>query len=422
MMLLLMLLLFTLCDIATAGSVSVEDLTLNLDLDRRGIALSTEPPVDQSLLAIQIGGIVGAYVIFVAILLTLLLFVGRRLRRAVQASNYTLQVEMMKPSKQAVSMDPSPVTPVSARLPSPIAQNGFNRSWGSLAKGPRPHVSGNGSAATIDESVVAIDRQRAQEELEMLYAAVMEHDAQRAAGIDTSKQEWEVQSPGSVHTNPFTDRSSRTSERPSISQTKLPLSPKSSRLSRISSLSLFNSNSQSKGGKIRSPRLPLRNLAISSPVGSPDLTAPHSYGEDQMPLTPRLYNPAPPPAPPITISQASSEVSLGKAPGRAPAPAPLSLSTASHGSSSLPFRDAFPLQSAPPTKTTVIERPIKPLNGPRTGLPTPYSPYMPFTPVTPLTPSRIVTKRQRKRETKENGLRVLNEDDIVKDDGDMWGY
>ncbi|KAK9655680.1 hypothetical protein HCH54_000377 [Aspergillus fumigatus] len=417
-----MLLLFTLCDIATAGSVSVEDLTLNLDLDRRGIALSTEPPVDQSLLAIQIGGIVGAYVIFVAILLTLLLFVGRRLRRAVQASNYTLQVEMMKPSKQAVSMDPSPVTPVSARLPSPIAQNGFNRSWGSLAKGPRPHVSGNGSAATIDESVVAIDRQRAQEELEMLYAAVMEHDAQRAAGIDTSKQEWEVQSPGSVHTNPFTDRSSRTSERPSISQTKLPLSPKSSRLSRISSLSLFNSNSQSKGGKIRSPRLPLRNLAISSPVGSPDLTAPHSYGEDQMPLTPRLYNPAPPPAPPITISQASSEVSLGKAPGRAPAPAPLSLSTASHGSSSLPFRDAFPLQSAPPTKTTVIERPIKPLNGPRTGLPTPYSPYMPFTPVTPLTPSRIVTKRQRKRETKENGLRVLNEDDIVKDDGDMWGY
>ncbi|PKX89519.1 uncharacterized protein P174DRAFT_299464 [Aspergillus novofumigatus IBT 16806] len=424
MMLLLMLLLFTLCLIATAGSVSFGDLTLNLDLDRRGIALSTEPPVDQTLLAIQIGGIVGAYVIFVAILLTLLLFVGRRLRRAVQASNYTLQVEMMKPSKQAVSMDPSPITPISARLPSPTGQNGFSRSWGSLANGQRSHVSGNGSAATIDESVVAIDRRRAQEEMEMLYAAVMEHDAQRVAGIDTSKQEWEVQSPDSVHTNPFTDRSSRTSERPSISQMKPPMSPKSSRLSKISSLSLFNSNSrpQSKAGKLRSPRLPLRNLSISSPVGSPDLTAPNSYGEDQMPLTPRLYNPAPPPAPPITISQASSQVSLGKPPGRAPAPAPLSLSTASHGSSSLPFRDAFPLQSAPPTKTTVIERPLKPLNGPRTGLPTPYSPYMPFTPVTPLTPSRIVTKRQRKRETKENGLRVLNEDDIVKDDGDMWGY
>jgi len=55
-------------------------------------------------------------------------------------------------------------------------------------------------------------------------------------------------------------------------------------------------------------------------------------------------------------------------------------------------------------------------------MPTPYSPYMPFTPVTPLTPSRIVTKRERKREGKENGLHVLNEDDMVKDDGDMWGY
>lgn len=55
-------------------------------------------------------------------------------------------------------------------------------------------------------------------------------------------------------------------------------------------------------------------------------------------------------------------------------------------------------------------------------MPTPYSPYMPFTPVTPLTPSRIVTKRERKREGKESGLHVLNEDDIVKDDGDMWGY
>lgn len=87
----------------------------------------------------------------------------------------------------------------------------------------------------------------------------------------------------------------------------------------------------------------------------------------------------------------------------------------------MPFRDAFPLQSAPATKTTVLERPVKPLNGPRTGMPTPYSPYMPFTPVTPLTPSRMVTKRQRKREAKDNGLRVLDENDIVQDDKDVWG-
>lgn len=397
---------------------------------RRDNDLSVNPPLDQSLLAIQVGGIVGAYVIFVAVLLTLLLFIGRRLRRTVQSSNFSLQVEMMKPVKPSVSVDPSPVTPISASLPSPNRPNNFSRSWSSLARGSRSHMSGNGSVATIDESVVAYDRRRAQEEMEMLYAAVLEHDEQKAAGAASSEEEKDVQSPDSAVTNPFTDRSSHISEGPSAIPMKSPISPRSSRLSKISSLSLFNSNTNpnpnpaprppASASKLRSPRLAFRKLPISSPVGSPDVAASASYGEEQPPLTPRFYNPPPPPTPPAAMGRAPHErVSSG---GRAPVPAPLTLSTvSSHGSSSLPFRDAFPLQSAPATKTTVLERPEKPTGGPRTGLPTPYSPYMPFTPITPLTPSRIVTKRQRKREVKENGLRVLNEDDMVRDDGDVWG-
>ncbi|KAE8396609.1 hypothetical protein ETB97_010042 [Aspergillus alliaceus] len=411
-----------------AGSVAQEPSNLLihiLNLSRRADSHPTTYTFDQSLLAIQIGGIVGAYVIFVAILLTLLLFVGRRLRRTVQSSNYTLQVEMMKPVKPPPSMDPSPVTPISTNLPSPGIRNGFNRSWSSLGKGPRSHIAGNSSVSTIDESVVATDRRRAQEEMEMLYAAVMEHDERRAAENDTTREENEIPSPDSAQTNPFTDRSSRVSEAPPpFPQAKLPMSPKSnSRLSRISSLSLFNNNPRpdANSGKQRTPRTALRRLPISSPVGSPDVTASRSYGEDQPPLTPRLYNPPPPPTPPVVTVQSPGE---NKAPrgSRAPAPAPLSMSVAGHGSSSLPFRDAYPQQSAPATKTTVLERPLKSMNGPRTGMPTPYSPYMPFTPVTPLTPSRMVTKRQRKREAKESGLRVLNEDDIVRDEEDMWGY
>jgi hypothetical protein len=77
--------------------------------------------------------------------------------------------------------------------------------------------------------------------------------------------------------------------------------------------------------------------------------------------------------------------------------------------------------SAPPTKTTILERPVHVPGGPRTGMPTPYSPYMPFTPVTPMTPSRLVTKRDRKRLDKSNGLKVLHEDDMVKNDDDLWG-
>lgn len=47
---------------------------------------------------------------------------------------------------------------------------------------------------------------------------------------------------------------------------------------------------------------------------------------------------------------------------------------------------------------------------------------MPFTPVTPITPSRIVTKKQRKKEDRGVGLKALNEDDLVKEDSEMWEY
>ncbi|PYH64663.1 uncharacterized protein BO88DRAFT_408316 [Aspergillus vadensis CBS 113365] len=451
----------------TAGSVSKEQLN---PVRRNSYPIT--PAVDESLLAIQIGGIVGAYVIFVAVLLSLLLFVGRRLRRAVLSSNYSLHVEMMKPVKPPPSMDPSPVTPISVNLPSPGPRS-FSRSWSSLGKGSRSHASGTTtSVATIDESVVATDRQRAQEDLEMLYAAVMEHDAQkeaaaaaRGANQDSSDgdeavaaaAEKEIPSPDSIPTNPFTDRSSH------VSSNNSPLmSPRSSgRLSRISSLSLFNlksqnqnqSSSNSNSSKLRSPRpFPLRKLSISSPVASP------SFQADQPPLTPRHYNPPPrPPAPPLPVATPAIAAQKQQQPSlpqintqppplptprlepprakerspRGPVPPPLTLTTPTgsntthHGrspSSSLPFRDAYPLQSAPATKLTVLERPMKQLNGPRTGMPTPYSPYMPFTPVTPLTPSSMITKRQRRRAEKESGLKVLNEDDLVRDDGDMWGY
>ncbi|KAI9371516.1 hypothetical protein BJX61DRAFT_534718 [Aspergillus egyptiacus] len=413
------------------------------NLDKRDSSLN--PPLDEPLLAVQIGGIVGAYVIFVAIIITLLLVVGRRLRRTVQSSNYTLQVEMMKPKAPIATMtaasttDPSPVTPTNKL-------QGF-KSWTSLSRGHHTRgTSNNGSVATLDhESVVAADRRKAQEDMEMLYAAVMEHEERRAAAAtspvspteEVDLQDLSPRSPASyqnAHTNPFADYATGIPEpypqQPPQQPKKVtvappaPASPRStsSRLSRLSSLSLFNSNANSTAqhqNKLRSPRLPLRKLPISSPMRSPDPASPNS---DQVPLSPRLYNPPPPPAPPTTRATNNTSQERPR-----PTPAPLNLQAAApsagRSSSSLPFREAYPqLLSAPPTKTTILERPEKQLNGPRTGLPTPYSPYMPFTPLTPLTPSRIVTKKQRKREGRENGLRALNEEDAVRDDSDMWGY
>lgn len=52
---------------------------------------------------------------------------------------------------------------------------------------------------------------------------------------------------------------------------------------------------------------------------------------------------------------------------------------------------------------------------------TPLSPYMPFTPVTPMTP-RLVGREERKQRRREEGRRVANaEEDLVRDEKDMWG-
>ncbi|KAL4863457.1 hypothetical protein BDV12DRAFT_202063 [Aspergillus spectabilis] len=101
-----------------------------------------------------------------------LLVVGRRLRRTVQLFNSTLQVQMMNPKAAPIATtmpanltDPSPVTPTNK-------SQGF-RWWTGLTTG-HTRGSNNASVSTIDHvSVVAANRRRAQDQMEMLYAAVM---------------------------------------------------------------------------------------------------------------------------------------------------------------------------------------------------------------------------------------------------------
>ncbi|PYH44329.1 uncharacterized protein BP01DRAFT_357949 [Aspergillus saccharolyticus JOP 1030-1] len=534
-MLLLHLLLLLHRVSAAAGSASL------LPPKRDIRSQDTTSSLDEPLLAVQIGGIIAAYLFTVIFLLSLLLVVGRRLRRAVLSSNYSLQVQMLQPMKPPPSMDPSPVTPISIHLPSPGGGDGgipatvdslpvaarTNRTWSrnrstsTFSKHSssshhhhhhqhqhqKSNPSSNISLATFDEGVVASDRRKAQEDLEMLYAAVLEHDEMKAGGGGTQTGLGISPTDTLNSSNPFKDP-------PAPAQ--LPTSPRTpSRLSRISSsLSLFAKGERDRsegsagasrgggggggsggGGGLRSPRLalPLRKkMSISSPITSPRGRGPVGEYEGQgegmgdpyahEPLTPRVYHPAPPPpVPPVVPSvvplvqqqqqqqqqqqpytyqptEGTTEEMRTQRERALPTPRgiftpptttttpgterdrererrippPLSLthpaatttSAGGAGGRSLPLRDAYPLQSAPATKLTVLERPVKHPGGagPRTGIPTPYSPYMPFTPVTPLTPSRMVTKRQRRREGRENGLHVLNEDDLVRGGGDLWGY
>jgi hypothetical protein len=415
----------------------------------RGDTLDSQDESNQ--LPIQIGGIIASYVIFDALVVFLILFVGRRLRHEAH-SNYSLEMVMLGPPHKYIgSLDPSPTSDytIDSQFPSPDKPRGWNMSWPSV-KGHKGHASMNSSVATIDESVVSADRRKAQEEMEYLYAAVMEHDAKKTSAqsspvLDNKSPSGTPLGSPVVSTHPppaypLQPHYPQYPLSPQLPQYEAPLSPRqgstattksrtSKRLSKLSNLSIFSPGlrSSANSNKLKSPHS-VRDLPISPPVKSPDPVQTATYQESQ-PMSPRTYNPGPPPTAPLpgtvhsargfalqpiaTPNSAVTTVSTRHA------PPPLSINSSN---STLPFRQQFnPPQSAPHTKTTILERPFNAPNGPRTGMPTPYSPYMPFTPVTPITPSRLVTRRERKKMGKSTGLKILHEDDLVKNDEDLWG-
>ncbi|KAL8863222.1 MAG: hypothetical protein Q9178_000597 [Gyalolechia marmorata] len=285
-----------------------------------GPPLSANSLRDTAYLPAQVGAIVAAYVLSLFIIGGGLLFVGRRLRRSAQASPRTLAMEMLKPVRQDVpkAFDPSPIDPSLASKdlygPSPNSTLDMKNNWPSpdksrasvrwpSAKSPRNYQpSIQSSVMTLDESVIEDDKTKNEKEMERLYAAVMEHDELKSTGSLPPKETPLSQHPPELQhlrTNPF---SSPPVSPPMRDNTKSPArilttSPKHSvrpspimTHSRNSSRSSFGSFGKRRG---------IRNLPISPPMGSPDLVPERmgQYGETE-PLSPRLYDPGPPPPTP----------------------------------------------------------------------------------------------------------------------------
>ncbi|KAL8742000.1 MAG: hypothetical protein Q9190_005454 [Brigantiaea leucoxantha] len=469
-----------------------------------GPPLSANAIRDPAYLPGQIGAIIGSYLLSVLIISVGLLLVGRRLRRAAQASPSTLAMEMMQPVQADVpkAFDPSPISPASKNPygPSPQDTLDMKSNWPSPDKSRTPgrwpsikkhsyQPSVQSSVVTFDDSVIEDDKAKNQQEMERLYAAVMEHDEEKSTLSVHRSGGSQPQHPAELQHLRTTTSIPQPATEPSRTDTKSPArtltaSPKKSirpspimTHSRNSSRSSFGSFGKKRG---------VRNLPISPPMGSPEI-APNNvneYGETE-PLSPRLYNPGPPPPTPPhresnrkveedndralpsprkssfrdilsaprtsipkiqTVPEApdsgernnSSHQSPPKESAKAKrAPAPLTLRTEnSFGSSGplplrsapLPFRNLNHSRAAdrPPSmiKATVLERKCQDhrLGTPRTGVPaTPYSPYMPYTPLTPLTPGRLVTREERKKREKEEGRRVATVEDAVEEEGEMWG-
>jgi hypothetical protein len=416
----------------------------------KGPPLSAHALRDKSKLPYEIAGILGAYVVWVAVSALLIILVGKRLRCKAERSLSTLNMEIVKPAVNPTPPDvvPGPKSPIKQwASPATTAANSFKSpNLGHDYKGSHASVS------TFDDKVVEQDKARNMEEMERLYAAVMAHDIKKSPpkqtnGFDHAPLKSPTQNPPELQhlqagsnavqalSNPFA--SSPTSPGSEYSRPTPTPSAVSSKLTKaVSFLSSSHSRTSSAASaKSRPSRISIRGLPISSPISSPDLRESATYVEEPS-HSGQNYTPGPPPLIPAmksaaaharemdTKSAAAQAREMDRKGGTRAAPTPLFLrSAAAISTGSLPFREAYtPPQSAPATKVTYLEKRDSVLHPtPRTGVPhTPYSAYQPFTPMTPVTPGRLVTKEDRKRAKKQGGTKVLSDDDMVKSDEEMW--
>lgn len=423
---------------------------------------------DRQRLPYEICGLVGGYVFTVLIWGVLLLTIGRKMRRKALDPPPALEFEQeLKPIRPSIK---TPASPASMRSPTSWMRK-FKRSESLSGSTPvSPVVQ---SPMSFDQNVLDANKVRAQDEMERLYAAVMDHDAKKHSR-QASQATVEEPAPPAIRHEKRRPSAISTTHRPADSSPTSPVKaiyppdynnvaplPQSRNTAQFRNNSLqTNLPPPSPRSILSKPRRPstsskqekstrfnLKNLRISGPIQSYGGAAPDD--EARTPLSPRFYpDPGAPPSPPTQPTSPSTPYSpvepaeIERAHNlRIPLPSPapqrgtpgLTISPPtlpSHSptmtpTSSLPFRSYqtsdLPLKS-PGIQTTVLDR--RPANlslqTPRTGVPfTPYSPYMPFTPITPVTP-HLVTKRERKVRRKE-GAKLGPVEEMVKSPQEMFG-
>lgn len=447
---------------AASSSVSAAPFPYNFLDNYRNPAPSPEdgPPAsahasrDKSLLPWQICGIVGGYIVTVLFWGILLLTVGRRMRRKTENSPRTLELQLV--TKRTTDSIRSPISPIgSARSATSWTKKLFKKEKtiennenveSPIAISPVIHSPGS-----FDQKVIDANKERAQAEMERLYAAVMDHDRKKSLSQVSNGDETDFydRRPSAIQTRDLPSRSNPNSPMRAIyppgyqsngpPTAPLPRDRYRDNQAPPSPRSVLSKKSTASSS---SKRFNLKNLRISGPI--------HKYPGDtdeeaRTPLSPRYYgNPGAPPSPPTQHNSPTTPGDFEEAyegldrvqplPRPAPhrrgssnAPTPTSINpptkSASSSNAELPLRGyAEPLKS-PDLRTTVLNRRIDHLSAttPKTGVPyTPYSPYMPFTPVTPVTP-HLVTKKERKMMKKHDGRRQQEKSDMVQSPKDIFG-
>ncbi|KLU88540.1 hypothetical protein MAPG_07525 [Magnaporthiopsis poae ATCC 64411] len=171
----------------------------------RGPSLSTRALSDKVYLPAQIGGIVGSYALCLVLVATALLALARTRRKRLEAADELEDDDgkLKLPSfDDIVPVDapnpafPWPVNEPEYPYPTAPAQSPRNFSYPALASptrteqsfhtyapSPTSTIIAPGVDLSVDQNVVAADRQMAQTQLEDMYRLVMEQEAAKEAGV-----------------------------------------------------------------------------------------------------------------------------------------------------------------------------------------------------------------------------------------------
>lgn len=407
---------------------------------------------NKAVLPYEICAIVGGYVFTVLLWGVLLLTVGRRMRRKALDPPMQLELELQgKPIRPSLKTPGLASPPLSARS----FFRKFKRNGSSDSTPQSPEVA---SPTSFDQKVVDAHRDQNQADMERLYAAVMDFDAQKHAskisveGPEPTPVQTERRRPSAISvTRPQADNDSPISPVKAIYPPSYSDRPSTAPLPRDrlradqqappSPRGILSKRSQvpnpTTGSK--NARFNLKNLRISGPIAK---YPGDSDDEARTPLSPRFYTPGAPPSPPTQTNSPSSPyrdeemdqvqplplaapqrfnpgLTLAQPPSSPPKP------RANHNQS-LPLRSFAEPLASPGIQTTVLDRRVDKLSmgTPKTGVPfTPYSPYMPFTPVTPVTP-HLTTRRDRKMEqklAKLEGRRRQAANELVQTPKEIFG-
>ncbi|KAF2153207.1 hypothetical protein K461DRAFT_278019 [Myriangium duriaei CBS 260.36] len=181
--------------VLTLAGLTRADGIWNIDIDEepapppdQGPPFSAHAIRDPSRLAIEVIGVVVAYVGTTFIIGSLLVTIGRRSRREAMSPYKGPPIEMLKPSRHAFE---SPVSPSTEQRPWYSPRRIVRRLSisNSMRSGSNPGSPGIDSLASFDARVLETDKRQRQDELERLYAAVMDHEEHLKHVAQTSQDD-----------------------------------------------------------------------------------------------------------------------------------------------------------------------------------------------------------------------------------------